>query len=184
LLYTDIIRKRFRIKETQHFDKSHWRPDEYKLDQDQYALKVVLNAVTGAGNTHNTRTLIPLDNKTMSMRLMGNMHIWCLGQRLTQAGGLVIATNTDGLYMVGLSNDEIDKVVEGYVHDYGMPVEPEYVDRFINRDTSNRIEMLEGRVREVRGRLRHGVQPTYTDDAIGKNVPYPLAAAHAVIRYI
>lgn len=182
--YTDIIRERFRIKEALPFDKSQWGPDDYKLDQDQDALKVVLNAVTGAGNTHNPRALIPLDNKTMSMRLMGNMHIWCLGQRLTQAGGLVIATNTDGLYMVGLSNDEIDKVVEGYVHDYGMPVEPEYVDRFINRDTSNRIEMLEGRVREVRGRLRHGVQPTYTDDAIGKNVPYPLAAAHAVIRYI
>src|SRR5699024_3394632 len=95
--YTDIIRERFRIKEALPFDKSQWGPDDYKLDQDQDALKVVLNAVTGAGNTHNPRALIPLDNKTMSMRLMGNMHIWCLGQRLTQAGGLVIATNTDGL---------------------------------------------------------------------------------------
>lgn len=182
--YSDIINTRVKLKESIPFDRAEWTERDYKANTDQDALKVVLNAVTGAGNTHNPRAIIPLDNKTLSMRLMGNMHIWCLGQRLAQAGGLIVSTNTDGLYMTGLSIDEVQRVVDGYVHDYGMPVDPETVGRFINRDTSNRIEMLHGEIQQVRGRLRWGEQPYYVDDAIGKNVPYPLAPAHAVIRYI
>ena len=58
---------------------------------------------TGAGNQHNPYALLPVDNKTLSMRLVGNMLIWCLAQRVTQAGGYIISTNTDGIYFANIS---------------------------------------------------------------------------------
>lgn len=182
--YTEIIKRRIEIKKSLPFDKSTWTDEHKHLDQMQQAFKLVLNSATGAGNTHNPYALLPLDNKTISMRLIGNMLIWCLAQRLTQAGGYIVSTNTDGVYMIGLSPEETQHVVDDYVKDYGMGVDPEIVDRFINRDTSNRIEIVGGNVQEVRGRLRHGESMHYTDWAIGKNIPYPLVVARAVVRYM
>lgn len=182
--YTNIIEQRVKIKESLPFDHAEWAPEDYEKQELQIGMKFILNNATGAGNTHNKFALLPLDNKTLSMRLIGNMLIWCLGQRLTQAGGYIVSTNTDGLYMMGLDIETTQKVVDGYVHDYGMDVEPETLSRFINRDTSNRVEIVNGNVQEVRGRLRHGHHMVYTDDAIGKKVPYPIVVAHAAIRYM
>lgn len=182
--YTGIIEQRIKIKQELPFNHAEWTPEDYEKQELQIGLKFVLNNATGAGNTHKPKALLPLDNKTISMRLVGNMFIWCLAQRLTEAGAFIIGTNTDGIYVTNISLEDTEKVVEGYVHDYGMDVEPEVLSRFINRDTSNRIEIVEGNVQEVRGRLRHGYKMQYTDDAIGKNVPYPIAVAHAAIEYM
>lgn len=182
--YTRIIEDRIKIKKTLPHDKATWTPEHYKNQEIQNGLKFVLNNATGAGNTHNPYALLPVDNKTLSMRLVGNMHIWCLAQRLTQAGAFVVSTNTDGIYIIGISLERTQEIIDGYVEDYGMGVDPEIVSRFINRDTSNRIEIINGNIQEVRGRMRHGHHMQYTDDSIGKNVPYPLVAAHAAILYM
>lgn len=182
--YTGIIEYRIRIKETIPFDKSEWTDEHREMQEEQMGLKFVLNNATGAGNTHSKYALLPVDNKTLSMRLIGNMLIWTLAQRLSQAGGFVISTNTDGIYMTGLPIEEVEKIVEKYVEVYGMEVEPEVMSRFINRDTSNRIEIVNGHLQNVNGRLRHGIRTQYTDDSIGRNVPYPLAVARAAIDYM
>lgn len=182
--YTGMIEYRLKIKQSLPHLRETWTEKDHALNQEQDGLKFVLNSATGAGNMHRKFAMLPIDNKTQSMRLCGNLHIWCLCQRMTQAGGFIISTNTDGFYVTGISMEEAQEVIDDYIAVYGMGVEPEIIDRFINRDTSNRIE-YQGTFRSaVAGRLRHGVQTVYTDDSIGKNVPYPLAAAHAVLRYM
>ncbi len=81
-----------------------------------------MNNATGAGNQHNPYALLPVDNKTLSMRLIGNMLIWCLAQRLTQAGAYIISTNTDGIYFANMDIEESEKLIKEYVSVYGMVV--------------------------------------------------------------
>src|SRR5699024_8367386 len=182
--YTDIIEQRIAIKNSLPAGK-HLYTDEDKANADlQNALKFALNNATGAGNTHKKYALLPLDNKTLSMRLIGNMLIWCLAQRFTQAGAYVIATNTDGIFLTNVSMEQAEQIARDYVEDYGMDVEPEPIDRFINRDTSQRVESLDGEIQGIGGMLGHGRSLKYTDAAVGRNVPYPLAVGNAVVRYM
>ena len=182
--YTDIINYRLEIKDRLPHRRDEWTEEHYRLHEEQMGLKFILNNATGAGNMHQKYALLPLDNKTLSMRLIGNLHIWCLAQRMTQAGGFVISTNTDGIYVSGLTLEQAQSVIDGYVELYGMGVDPEVVDRFINRDTSNRVEFQGATMVAVNGRLRHGKDMFYTDAAIGRNVPYPIVAAHAALEYM
>lgn len=182
--YTDIIRYRFKIKASLPHDPTLFTPEHFRMQEDQMGLKFILNNATGAGNMHSQWALLPLDNKTLSMRLVGNMHIWCLAQRLTDAGAMIVSTNTDGVYAVNITVEEAQRIIDGYVKDYGMKVDPEHVDRFINRDTSNRIEMLHGDVTDLRGRLRAGKTMDYDPDTINRSMAYPQVVAHAAVCYM
>lgn len=184
--YTSIIDYRIQIKDKmEEFpDRSTWTSDLYKMQEDQMGLKFVLNNATGAGNTHNPYALLPLDNKTLSMRLIGNMNIWCLAQRLTQAGAFLISTNTDGVYFCNMDGDTAKKIIDEYVELYGMGVDPVPLDRFINRDTSNRVEYVNGHRNQTAGRLRFGNDLTFPDSAIGRNISYPIVSCNAALEYM
>ena len=185
--YTDIIEHRFAVKdELKALDKDAHPEKAIELEETQMGLKFILNNATGAGNMKNKFALLPIDNKTLAMRLIGNMHIWCLGQRLSQAGAYVISTNTDGLYVANITKDEAQTVIDGYVRDYGMPVDPEPQARFINRDTSSRVEFENDyhTITKVNGQLAHGQDVTFNDGSIGRNVPYPLIACNAALEYM
>ena len=159
--FTSIVEYRIDIKNSLPFDKSTW-----------------------TANTHNQYATLPLDNKALSMRLMGNMFIWSLAQRLTQAGAFIPSTNTDGIYICNISMEDCERVVHEYVRDYGMEVEPETLSRFINRDASNRVEFINGKRQIVGGDLRPSHQLAYPDDAIGQNITYPLVAGNAALEYM
>lgn len=161
-------------------------PEYVSIDKSQEAQKLLLNAPTGEGNTHKKYAMLPLDNKTLSMRLIGNMLIWCLAQRLASEGAFIISTNTDGLYITGLSVEETQAVIDDYVSIYGMPVEPEPIKRFINRDVSTRIEghYEYDEPTVVSGDLKFATGTTFKDSVIGRNLTFPLISGHAVIRYI
>lgn len=182
--YKRVLDHRFAIKAQLPHRKSEWTDEHRALDRQQDGEKLVLNSLTGAGNTHKKFALVPVDNKTLSMRLIGNMNIWVMGQRFTQAGAWVFATNTDGIFLTGMTVEQAQEVIDGYIEDYDMPVEPELVDRFINRDTSTRIE-YEGTERaSIGGELAHGKNLHFTDRALGKNIAYPLAVGRAVLDYM
>lgn len=189
--YTSVIQGRFKQKPLIKKLRAEGRPDDDpELSRARWieaGFKFILNNATGAGNTHKKYALLPVDNKTLSMRLIGNMHIWCLGQRLTQAGAYVISTNTDGLYICNLTVEESQKVIDEYVAEYGLKVDPEPLTRFINRDTSNRIELVDSihDVALVKGLMTHGQHLEFISNvSLGKNVKYPLASCHAAIKYM
>lgn len=184
--FTGVVRHRIELKEKIPHDRASWTHENYVANEDQMGLKFILNNATGAGNMHQKYALLPVDNKTLSMRLIGNMQIWCLAQRMTQAGGFVFSTNTDGIYVYGLTMDEAQQVVDDYISVYGLGVDPEFIPRMINRDTSNRIEYADDEItiNSCGGRLRHGRKLHYLDESIGRNIPYPLAVGHAVIDYM
>lgn len=183
--YSGIITTRIKLKNIIPHDKSTWTHEDFVNNEDQDGLKFILNNATGAGNMHQKYALLPVDNKTISMRLIGNMHIWCLAQRISQAGGYVFSTNTDGIYIAGLSLEKVKEEVDKYIDIYGLGVDPEYMPRMINRDTSNRVEFIDDKnINTIGGRLRHGKGLTYADESLGRNIPYPLAVGNAVLSYM
>lgn len=182
----EMFNRRMEIKRIimENPDRSKWTKEISDLNEEQMGIKFVMNNATGAGNQHNPYALLPVDNKTLSMRLVGNMLIWCLAQRITEAGGYIISTNTDGIYFANVSLEDADRIIREYVDVYGMEVEPEPLERFINRDVSNRIEFVNGHRNIVSGRLRWGHELVYDDGAIGRSAVYPLASCHAALEYM
>ena len=182
----EMFNRRMEIKDiiTANPDRSKWTEELKNLNEEQMGIKFVMNNATGAGNQHNPHALLPVDNKTLSMRLIGNMLIWCLAQRITQEGGAVISTNTDGIYFANVPLEKAEKIVREYVDMYGMEVEPEPLERFINRDVSNRIEFVNGHRNIVSGRLRWGNFLEYKDDSIGRSATYPIASCYAALEYM
>lgn len=183
--YTEILNRRLEIKASlPHTPKSEWDEGALAASRMEQALKLLLNSPTGKSNTHKKYAKLPLDNRTLSMRLCGNMHIWCMGQRLVEAGGFILATNTDGVYVANLSMEECQTVIDGYIRDYDMPVEPEYVERYINRDTSNRVEFKDGVIDSVGGRLAAGNIGANKAWLLGKKVAFPTVVAEATLAYM
>lgn len=182
----EMFNRRMVIKDVimKNPDRSKWTKEIEDMNEEQMGIKFVMNNATGAGNQHNPYALLPVDNKTLSMRLIGNMLIWCLAQRLTEAGAYIISTNTDGIYFANMDIETADKLIREYVDVYGMEVEPEPLERFINRDVSNRVEFVNGHRNIVSGRLRWGNALQYDDGAIGRSAVYPLASCYAALEYM
>lgn len=195
--YSQIYDLRVQIKTdlAKKPDRSTWDDSDWDKSDQQLGLKLQLNSASGAAGMHRKYSLLPLDNKILSMRLIGNMAIWALAQRMVNAGGYILSTNTDGIYVAELTLEESQAVIDGFVRDYDIPVDPEIVPRFINRDVSNRLELMPDRdkdgnvldtwhANDVRGRLRSGGKLFFDDTEHGHSVAYPLAVGNAVIRYM
>lgn len=187
--YSPLIDHRVKVKAEAEELKEQDRmsdPRYNELQSLQLAFKLVLNAATGAGNMHRTYAKLPLDNKTLSMRLIGNMLIWVLGQRLASAGAYIISTNTDGLFICNMTQKEAKAILEDYIKDYDMPVEPEKVKRFINATTSTRIEFdhHDNEPSRAGGTLGHAIKLKFSPFSLGRNVSVPLISANAVIEYM
>ena len=102
--------------------------------------KLLLNAASGAGDaSHNTN--IRMNNRIISMRVIGQLFLWRIGQAQTAAGATIISTNTDGLYSTKLSferNNEVLAEQEKYIH---VDIEPEPLT-LVSKDSNNRVEFL------------------------------------------
>lgn len=214
--YTNIYDTRVHIKaQLKKFeDRSTWGPEQFSMNERQNSLKLLLNSATGKANTHHAYAKLPIDNKILSMRLIGNMSIWALAQRMTFAGGFVISTNTDGIYVANITMQGAQDVIDGFITDYDIPVDPEPMHRFVNRDVSNRMEfkhelypdVVSGllksggkidtkamKAREARER-KEGTRPDEHERGIylvafnevedQKSPGYPLAVGNAVVRYV
>lgn len=188
--YVQIYEERVKVKQwlAQFRDKSKWTYEQWAANDKQLGLKLQLNAGSGAANMHSKYALLPLDNKILSMRLIGNMAIWCLAQRVVHAGGYIVSTNTDGIYVANISLETVNEVLDGFVKDYGILVDPEVCDRFINRDTSNRLELIadgdKWKANDVRGQLRSANKLVFNDTDNAHSITYPLAVGNAVVRYM
>ena len=114
----------------------------YKLLRD--GVKLILNAASGAGDA-NHPTEIQMNNKIISMRIIGQLFAWRVGQEQTLAGGYVPSTNTDGLYSI-LDETVNAEIIEKIQNNIGIGIEPERVF-LISKDTNNRLELTEDKTK-------------------------------------
>ena len=124
--------------------------------------KLILNSASGAADA-TYESNIRMNNVIISMRLIGQMFTWRIGQAQTYEGASIISTNTDGLYSVfeEKKNNEIlareSKVIN-------IEIEPEKL-YLISKDTNNRLELNDetGEIISASGgslKCRKGPNPT------------------------
>lgn len=101
--------------------------------------KLILNAASGAGDASH-KTPIRMNNVIISMRIIGQLFSWRIGQAQTLAGARIISTNTDGLYSI-LDPEINNRVLAEQAELIGVDIEPEAMF-LISKDSNNRLELL------------------------------------------
>lgn len=100
--------------------------------------KLILNSASGAGDA-TFESNIRMNNQIISMRIIGQLFSWRIGQAQTIGGARIPSTNTDGLYSV-LEESINNKILEKESSDIGVAIEPEPL-YLISKDTNNRAEL-------------------------------------------
>lgn len=130
------------------FDKERYgremkRPDISEAERTHLSAlrngtKLILNTASGAGDTTH-RTPIRMNNQIISMRIIGQLFSWRIGQAQTLAGARIISTNTDGLYSV-LDEEINNRVLAEQAALINVDIEPEPL-LLVSKDSNNRLEL-------------------------------------------
>ncbi|WP_326742827.1 hypothetical protein [Streptomyces sp. NBC_01768] len=154
--------------------------------------KLILNSASGAADAAH-RTPIRMNNRTIAMRIIGQLFSWRIGQAQTLAGARIISTNTDGLYSVvggenGFDETTNNRVLAEQQAAIGIDIEPELMF-LISKDSNNRLELEPpGESRSVAdspiitasgGTLACHAGPTPT-----KSLAHPAVIDFALARYL
>lgn len=123
-----------------HYMKDKKRPQE---ERDLYKIlregtKLILNSASGAGDATFDNN-IRMNNAIISMRIIGQLFSWRIGQAQSYRGANIISTNTDGLYSV-MESTINDKILAEESANIGVEIEPEPLF-LISKDTNNRLEL-------------------------------------------
>ncbi len=101
--------------------------------------KLILNAASGAGDMTFGSSPIRMNNAIISMRIIGQLFSWRIGQAQTLAGARIISTNTDGLYSV-LDEETNNRVLAEQQALINVEIEPEPLI-IVTKDSNNRLEL-------------------------------------------
>ena len=103
--------------------------------------KLILNSASGASDTAYDNN-IRMNNVIISMRIIGQLFTWRIGQAQTLEGFKITSTNTDGLYAVNneQTRPRCREILEREAESIGVGIEPEEM-RLISKDANNRIEV-------------------------------------------
>lgn len=112
-------------------------------ERDLYALmrngtKLILNSASGAADA-NFESAIRMNNQIISMRIIGQLFSWRIGQAQTLEGGKATSTNTDGLY-VALEEELNNRILEREASHIHVQIDPEPM-YLISKDSNNRAEI-------------------------------------------
>lgn len=80
-----------------------------------------------------------MNNQIISMRIIGQLFSWRVGQAQTLAGARIISTNTDGLYSV-LDEETNNRVLAEQAALIHVDIEPEPL-LLVSKDSNNRLEL-------------------------------------------
>lgn len=139
--------------------------------------KLILNSASGAADT-NFNSPIQMNNRILSMRIIGQLFSWRIGQAQTIAGARIISTNTDGLYSV-LEPELNNRILAEESASIGVEIEPEPLF-LISKDSNNRLELTDGNITSASGgtvACRKGPDP-------GKALAHPAIIDWALSEYL
>ena len=103
--------------------------------------KLILNSASGAADA-TFENNIRVNNQIISMRIIGQLFSWRIGQAQAFEGGKITSTNTDGLYSV-MEETLNNLILERESKIINVEIEPEKL-YLISKDSNNRIEFDDG----------------------------------------
>lgn len=100
-------------------------------------VKLGLNSASGAADSVFQQKIL-MNNTIISMRLIGQLLTWWVGQSQAFIGARVTSTNTDGIYAT-LDIDTVTRTLETLAPVINVDIEPEPMT-LVSKDSNNRIE--------------------------------------------
>lgn len=175
--YEMFLERVAKKKESKDMSKSAEERNLADIEQD--SRKLLINAASGAGDATFDNN-IRANNAVISMRIIGQLFAWRIGQAQTMAGARVPSTNTDGLYTMDISAEENDRILEEISADMHIGIEPERLDRFVSKDSNNRIEVYGGEITSASGgTLKSWVGPDPT-----QSLDHAAIIDHILAKYL
>lgn len=149
--------------------------------------KLMLNSASGAGDTTHF-TPIRVNNAIISMRIIGQLFSWRIGQAQTLAGARIVSTNTDGLYSV-LDEETNNRVLAEQQALINVEIEPEPLI-IVSKDSNNRLELevpenpdtplWEAKIVSASG----GTLACHEEPQPTKSLAHPAVLDWALLRYL
>lgn len=99
--------------------------------------KLILTSASGAADV-NYNSSIRMNNRIISMRIIGQLFTWRIGQAQALKGAQVVSTNTDGLYTI-MDEKMNTEILEREAKKVHVGIKPETV-YFVSKDSNNRFE--------------------------------------------
>lgn len=119
-------------------DKSLSEPEQENYRILREGTKLILNSASGAADAKFDNN-IRVNNQIISMRIIGQLFSWRIGQAQAYEGAKITSTNTDGLYTV-MEEKLNEQILNRESANIGVAIEPEPM-YLISKDTNNRLEL-------------------------------------------
>lgn len=156
--------------------KDQWTDVQRDADSKQSSAKLFLNNASGEMDS-GYNSPIRMNRNAATMRIVGQLILLDIVHTVAELGGESVSTNTDGVYLTGISMDDTKKIVHNWEAKYALEAEPEEVDRFVSKDANNRYEVLDnGGTRNASGGMlsnfssmnftKKWTQPPIVDEAL------------------
>lgn len=151
--------------------------------------KLILNSASGAGDTL-TRNNIRMNNRIISMRIIGQLMTWMVGQYQTLAPSKtpvrVTSTNTDGLYITGLDDEEAIKRLKEQEKFVRVDIEPHPM-LLVSKDSNNRVEIAEPKGGDLWNTTilsASGALACWDGPNPEKSLAHPAVIDYVLVRYL
>lgn len=123
--------------------KDQWTDVERDANSKQLSAKLFLNNASGEMDS-NYNSPIRMNRNAATMRIVGQLILLDIVHTAAEMGGESVSTNTDGVYLTGISMEETKNIVHNWEAKYALEAEPEEVERFVSKDANNRYEVMDG----------------------------------------
>lgn len=136
--YADVYNFRISVKgKLKHlkFNSPEWIVTN--IEQEGY--KLILNSASGVLDG-SFDTNLRANNKAMSMRIIGQLMTYIIGQRLALESARIPSSNTDGIYVFDIEEELNKKLVDEELEQLYVQIDPEPV-YFVSKDSNNRLEL-------------------------------------------
>ncbi|NCE77238.1 hypothetical protein D1157_20270, partial [Anaerotruncus sp. X29] len=120
--------------------KDQWTDVERDANSKQLSAKLFLNNASGEMDS-NYNSPIRMNRNAATMRIVGQLILLDIVHTAAEMGGESVSTNTDGVYLTGISMEETKNIVHNWEAKYALEAEPEEVERFVSKDANNRYEV-------------------------------------------
>lgn len=177
-IYLELFnqRKEYKIKAG---DPSLPEEERTRYDLIQTAIKLLLNSATGVSNAvfeNNVRA----DNSILSMRIIGQLFAWYVGQKQLLQGGKVASTNTDGLYIAGQPLAVNQQVLDETGEKIHVEIEPEEYGVFVSKDSNNRVKVTKNGKISPKG----GTLGAFSGPDVTSNLDHPAIIDRLLTKYL
>lgn len=176
--YYKLYKERLALKaKLKTLEKNSPEWDEANLNQ--LVRKLLLNSASGQGDA-KFYSNIRKNNATVAMRIIGQLFAWRIGQAESLHGARVPSTNTDGLYTMAVSPEENNEVLFKTVAPMMIDIEPEIVDRFVSKDSNNRLEVEGTKLGEAKG----SDLTAWRGPGVTNNLAHPAIVDNVLANYL